>query len=87
VVAPDFDKCLFVAGTLISDAITVADLNGCETDFSPPIAAVRQVIHCLLTCTVSLHWSHRTLSTHLHCEEQMPPYFSTSLRHAFMDEN
>jgi hypothetical protein len=29
-------------GNLISDAITLTDLNECERDFSPPIAAVRQ---------------------------------------------
>ena len=33
---------LLYGGNLISDAITLTDLNECETDFSPPIAAVRQ---------------------------------------------
>jgi len=43
---------LLYGGNLISDAITLTDLNECERDFSPPIVAVQQGSHSL---PVDLH--------------------------------
>jgi hypothetical protein len=37
-----FLEMLLCGGILMSDAITLADLNECDRDLLPPVAAVRQ---------------------------------------------
>jgi hypothetical protein len=78
VIAPDFDKCFLVAGILMSDAITVADLNGCETGFSPPIAAMRQgsyslpVDFALSVCTRPIGHCRPTCIVRNKCRHTFP---------------